>query len=152
LPLTASAAEREGAPRLRFWKGLDRGAATGEEILGVPLDSEIYAATRDGYPDLRIVDDRGDEVPYLLEPVGRRRTTQVREHCAGKVVSLRVDEGKALEIVTALDEKAPSATGLTIRTPLTDYEHRVRVFGSRTGGDWKPVMSDGLIFDYSRFM
>jgi hypothetical protein len=150
LSLTAHAADEE--PRLRFRKELDRGAATGEEILAVFLDSDIYAATRDGYPDLRIVDERGAMVPYLLEPVAQRRTDQVREPCASKVVSLRVDEGKGLEIVVALDEKAPSATGATFRTPLADYEHRVRVYGSRTGSDWTPLVSDGVIFDYSRFM
>ena len=67
-------------------------------------------------------------------------------------MSLHVDEGKGLEIVIELDEKAPGATGATIRTPLTDYERRVRVYGSRTGDDWVPLVSDGAIFDYSRFM
>ena len=129
LSLTASAAE--GEPALRFRKELDRGAATGEEILAVLLDSDIHAATRDGYPDLRILDDRGATVPYLLEPVARHRTIQVRQPCASKVVSLHVDEGKGLEIVVELDEKAPGATGATIRTPLADFERRVRVYGSR---------------------
>jgi len=148
--LTANAADNE--PALRFRKDLNRGAATGEEILAVPLDSDIFAATREGYPDLRIVDDRGAKVPYLLEPVAQHRTIQVREPCASKVLSGRPDEAKGLEIVVALDDKAPSATGATIRTPLADYEHRVRVYGSRTGSDWALLVSDGVIFDYSRFM
>ncbi len=72
----------------------------------------------------------------MLEPAAQRRTIQVRETCTSKVASLHVDEGKALEIVVALDEKAPSASGATIRTPLVDYEHRVRVYGSQIGKDW----------------
>jgi hypothetical protein len=148
--LFANAAD--GEPTMRFRKELDRGAATGEEILAVVLDSEIYAATRDGFPDLRILDDRGAVVPYLLEQVAERRTTQVRQPCASKVVSLKVDEGKGLEIVVELDEKAPGASGATIRTPLADFERRVRVYGSRTGVDWAPLVSEGAIFDYSRFM
>ena len=150
LSLTAPAAG--GEPALRFSKPLDRGAATSEEILAVILDSDIYAATRDGFPDLRIVDDRGAIVPYLIETVAHRATTQVRQPCKSKVVSLHVDEGKGLEIVVELDEKAESATGATIRTPLADYERRVRVYGSRTGNDWVPLVTDGAIFDYSRFM
>jgi hypothetical protein len=149
LSLTAQAAD--GEPALQFSKELDRGAI-GEEILAVLLDGDIYAATRDGFPDLRIVDDRGAAVPYLLEPVAQRHTTQVRQPCASKVVSLHVDEGKGLEIVVELDEKAPGATGATIRTPLADYERRVRVYGSQTGAQWAPLVSDGAIFDYSRFM
>ena len=150
LSLTAQTAR--GAPPLRFSKQLDRGGATGEEILAVLLDSDIYAATRDGYPDLRIVDDRGAMVPYLLEPFARRQTTPVRQPCASKVVSLHVDEGKGLEIVLELDEKVSSATGATIRTPLADFERRIRVYGSRNGDEWVPLVSDGAIFDYSRFM
>ena len=149
IALTAQAAY--GEPALRFSKELDRGAV-GDEILAVLLDSDIYAATRDGFPDLRIVDDRGAAVPYLLEPVAQRRTTQVRQPCASKVVSLHVDEGKGLEIVVELDEKAPGTTGATIRTPLADYERRVRVYGSQTGAQWAPLVRDGAIFDYSRFM
>ncbi len=145
LGLSVSATAADGEPILRYRKDLDRAAATVEEILGVPLDSDIYAATRDGYPDLRIVDDRGAQVPYVLEPAGERRTIQVREPCNSRVLSLHVDEGKALEIVVALDEKAPSASGATIRTPLVDYEHRVQVFGSRDGKDWTLLASDRVI-------
>jgi hypothetical protein len=148
--LTAQAADSD--PHLRYGKEVDRGAATGEEILAILLDSDIYAATRDGYPDLRIVDDRGTMVPYMLEPVTRRKTTQGRQSCASKVVSLHVDDGKGLEIVVELDEKAPGITGATIRTPLADYERRVRVYGLRSGVDWVPLVTDGAIFDYSRFM
>jgi hypothetical protein len=150
LVLPATAADRDGS--LRFRKELDRGAASGDEILAVSLDSDIYAATRDGYPDLRILDDRSAAVSYLLEPAAARRTIKVRESCTSRVASLHVDEGKALEIVVALDEKAPTATGATIRTPLADYEHRVRVYGSRDGRDWVLLASEGLIYDYRRFM
>jgi hypothetical protein len=148
--LTATAAAAE--PRVRFYKAIDRGDAKGEEILAVPLDSDVYAATRDGYPDVRIVDDRGSDVPYLVQQVGRTRSAQVREPCTSKVVSLRVHGGKGLEIDLALDEKSPLAGGATIRSPLTDYEHRVAVYGSRTGSDRSLLVSDGVIFDYSRFM
>jgi hypothetical protein len=150
--LSAAAAAAEKEPHFRFRKEIELGRATGEEIIAVPLDSDVYAGTRDGYPDLRIVDDRGAFVPYLVENIGKKRINQVREPCASKLSSLRVDEGKGLEIVVALNEKAPSAGGLTIRTPLADYEHRVQVFGSESGKDWAPLVTDGVIFDYSRFM
>jgi len=148
LPATAA----DGNPSLRFRKELDRGAASGDEILAVPLDSDIFAATRAGFPDLRIIDDRGAAVPYVLEPSAERETIQVREPCTSRIASLHVDPEKALEIVVALGEKAPSASGATIRTPLVDYEHRVRVYGSRAGQDWALLASEGLIYDYTRFM
>ena len=141
-----------GESRFRFSKELNRGTAAGEEILAVPLDLDIYAAARDGFPDLRIRDQAGTEVPYVLEQVSERRTERVREACASEVVSLRQVGGPALEIVVRLAEKAPNADGVTILTPLTDYEHRVKISASQNEKDWSPLVSDGLIFDYSRYM
>ncbi len=145
----ASAAD---GPEYRFRKDLDRGAHAGEEILSVTLDRDIYAVTRPGFPDLRIRDDSGREVPYVLEQAGERKRATHHETCASEVVSLKQREGAALEILIRLGEEAPGASGLTIFTPLTDYEHRVKVFGSNDGKDWSSLVSDGLIFDYGRFM
>ena len=71
LCLGASAADKQ--PGFRFRKDIELGQAAGEEIIAVALDSDVYAGTRDGYPDLRIVDDQGTTVPYLLEPIGKKR-------------------------------------------------------------------------------
>ena len=148
IPRTSSAAEAQ----FRFRKDIDRKAAPGEELLAAVLDRDVYAATRDGYADLRVHDGGGAEVPYLLEQATQRQTERVREGCPSEVVSLRDLNGKSLEIIVKLRDKAPSADGLTVVTPLTNYEHRLRVFGSRDDHDWSPLVSDGLIFDYTRYM
>jgi len=148
IPRTSSAAEAQ----FRFRKDIDRKAAPGEELLAAVLDRDVYAATRDGYADLRVHDEGGAEVPYLLEQATQRQTERVREGCPSEVVSLRDLNGKSLEIIVKLRDKAPSADGLTVVTPLTNYEHRLRVFGSRDDQDWSPLVSDGLIFDYTRYM
>jgi hypothetical protein len=139
-------------PGFRFRKDLDRSSAPGEEMLAVVLDRDVYTATRDGLPDVRILDEAGAEVPYLLEQATRRLTERVREACASDLVSFREVDGKTLEAVVKLREKAPNAGGMTVVTPLTDYEHRVQVFGYRDDGYWSPLVTDGLIFDYSRYM
>jgi len=139
-------------PQFRFHKDIDRKAAPGEELLAAVLDRDVYAAARDGFADLRIHDEGGAEVPYFLEQATQRHTERVREACPSEVISLRDVNGKALEIMVKLGDKAPSADGLTIVTSLTNYEHRLRVFGSRNDHDWSPLVSDGLIFDYTRYM
>jgi hypothetical protein len=141
-----------GAPRFQFRKDIERPAASGEEIVAVVLDRDVFAVTREGFPDVRILDDRGAEVPYVLEQSIERIARRVREPCASEVVSLRELDGKALEIVVRLRERAPSAGGLTIVTPLSNFEHRLKVFGSRDGTQWWSLVADGLVFDYSRYM
>lgn len=148
IPRSVTAAE----PHFRFRKEIDRKAATGEELLAAVLDRDVYAAAREGYPDLRIHDEAGAEVSYLMEQASQRQTEQVRESCPSEVVSLRDVNGKVLEIVVKLKEKAADADGMTIVTPLSDYEHRLKVFGARGDHDWSPLVTDGLIFDYTRYM
>jgi len=142
-----------GEPRpFRFYKGVERDTPQEEAILAATFDNEVYADTRDGFPDLRVVDDRDDHVPYLVEKVTESRKHTVRETCSSRVVSLVEEEDNAIEIVVRLGDRAPAADGVTFLTPLADYERRVRVFGSSDGSDWTPLMTDGLIFDYSRYM
>jgi hypothetical protein len=150
--LAPSAMAAAGGSRFQHRKDIERPADAGESILAVVLDREVYAATRPGFPDVRIVDEAGTEVPYVLEQSIEKVTRRVREACASEVVSLREREDRTLEVVVKLGDRAPSASGLSIVTPLFDFEHRVKVFGSRDGTQWWSLVADGLVFDYSRYM
>ena len=135
----------------RFSKEIDRGSVQEESILAVGLDSDVYAATRHGFPDVRIFDARDKEVPFVMEKVTEPRTRVVRTVCGSEAVSLR-EQDDSLDVIVRLDARAPAADGLNIITPLTDYERRVSVFGSNDGTEWTPLVSGGLVFDYSRYM
>jgi hypothetical protein len=138
----------------RFSKDIERGTPTQESIVAVALDSDVCAATRAGFPDLRVFDGDGQETPYLMEKVVETRPYITRTACQSRVVSLREHDG-GIEVVVELAHDAPSADGLTIVTPLTNYERRVRVLGGRDGADkaaYAPLVNDGLVFDYSRYM
>lgn len=123
----------------------------GDAVTLVPLDGPIYAQTRDGLPDIRIRDDLSRDVPYALQVGTRTQEVAGREDVTSRVVSLKVIEGEALEVITRLDEGSPEPDGATIHSPLADFERRVHVFGSRDGQAWEPL-ADGRIFDYSRYM
>jgi len=151
LGLVAVASADDVETRLRVQKDVVRAESNGDEILAVPLDDAVYAGARDGFPDVRVLDDRGAEVPYRIETIGKSRTVVDHEACPSRIVSLNLREGEALEVVVELDEHAPAADGATIRTPLADFERRVRVYGERSG-EWAPLKDDGRIFDYARFM
>jgi hypothetical protein len=137
--------------RFRFSKALDRAAAQDDEIVAFCLDSDVYAATRAGFPDLRVFDEAGAEAPYQLELDVEFREERTRQDMAPKVVSLRED-GNMIEVRLRLPENSPNAAGLNIVTPQRNYERKVQVFGSQDGADWTPLVPDGIIFDYSRYM
>src|SRR5437879_6372949 len=137
---------------LRFYKDVDTDALKQEEILAPILDSEVYEGTREDFGDLRVLDKQGSEVPYMLEKLTETRTTSVRRTAPARQLSLRELPEGGLEIQLAQDAQVPLAEGINVITPLTNYQQRVQVWGSGDGQDWQPLVSDALIFDYSRYM
>jgi len=146
--LTAGAEE---PVRFRFWREVDRGPSKEEEIVAFTLDSDLYAATRDGLPDLRVLDDARVEAPYQIEPDVEYQEDRARQSAQVEVISLR-EEASSIEVRLRLPKDYPSAEGFTFATPQVNYERKVRVFGSDDGATWKPLATDAIIFDYSRYM
>jgi hypothetical protein len=122
-----------------------------QELLTVPLDSRIYAATGDGFPDLRLVDQNGAETPYLLQKAAETRAETKRISCNSRLLALK-KKNKTIEIYLRLDKNEQNADGLTVVTPLADFEHRVQIFGSNDGKSWSSLVEDAQIFDYSSYM
>ncbi|MGR9087763.1 MAG: hypothetical protein ACU841_11905 [Gammaproteobacteria bacterium] len=122
-----------------------------QELLAVALDSRIYAATRDGFPDLRLIDDEELETPYLLEKAVETQTETRRLSCDSTLNSLK-KKGKSIEIYLTLDKDVPAAEGLTVVTPLINFQHRLQIFGSNDGKHWSQLVKDAEIFDYTSHM
>jgi len=121
-------------------------------LVAIELDAEIHAATRDGYPDLRLVTGDGQEVPFLVEQDVVRRQVTRRTAYAAEVVSLEELPGNRIRIVIRRPDKSPHASGIALRTGLRDFERTVAVAGSDDGQDWTPLVEAALIYDYSRFL
>ena len=149
--ISAVQAQNQTSVRFRFWKPIDRGAAKDEEIVAFTLDSDIFAATRAGLPDLRILDEAQAEAPYLIEPQIEYRQERSRQTFNTDIVTLRKD-GNAIEVHLRLPAKSLDAEGFSFATPLSNYERKVRVSGSADGVKWTPLVTDGIIFDYSQYM
>lgn len=140
-----------GAGAYRYSKRLELPKLTQEELVAIPFDSDVYGAAAVGFPDVRIFDGKGAEVPYLLDKTTGTRKVESQTRWPAKIESLKETEGGGVEIEISRTEKEAAPDGLTIETPLTDYRHRVQVFG-RQGDEWLPLVKDGLVFDYTRYI
>lgn len=136
--------------QFRYRKPIDRGAARNESLVACALDSDIFAATRDGFPDLRVFSDSGIETPFEIERVSETREQLVRQTHTPKVLELK-EEGNSIDVRLQLDKDVPPAEGISIVTPLKDFERKVRVFGSADGTEWA-LLKEAVVFDYSRYM
>jgi hypothetical protein len=148
----ASAAD----PMFRYTKQLELPTLNQEELLAATLDSDVYAATREGLPDIRIFSNDGSpdrtQVSYLLRKVVDTKSETTRDYWAARTRSVRPLEDGGLEITIRLEPEDRQPDGLRIVTPLHNFEQRVRIFNSVDGDDWQPVGEEGLIFDYSQYM
>ncbi len=152
LGLVVAVTAQSAAPaRFRFLKPVELPAAKDEEIAAFRIDSDLYAVTKPGLPDLRVFDKDLAETPYLIEAEAETREEKSRRAFDTEIVNLK-PEGNTLEVHLRLPDKSPAAEGFTIATLLVNYERKVRVAGSADGKTWTPLVTDGIVFDYTRFM
>ena len=121
-------------------------------LIAVRLDADVYAATQDGLPDLRLRNARGESVAFVVRPATTTKERTVRSSWTAEQVSAKPLESGGLEVVLRLRDKESAPNGVRIVTPLRDFEHRVRVFTSADGAGWQTAGEPALIFDYSRFV
>lgn len=123
-----------------------------EELAAAPLASGVFAAARADYADLRVLDEAGHKVPFLIETLTAPHRSAVRRDCAVLAPQARETGANALELTFALAPDVPPPTGLAIDTPLRDFQQRVKVEGAAADGPWQVLADGAVIYDLSRFI
>lgn len=138
----------------RYSKPITLPEFTGEELVAVPLDSDVYAASSPGFSDLRVVAADKKEVAYVVRRAQAKRTRRERQAWNATDLELKPLDDGGLEIKFRSDlERHPQPPqGIVLRSPLSNFEHHVKVEASTDGESWQTLVEDGLIFDYSQFM
>jgi hypothetical protein len=112
--------------------------AAGLVKLNLPV--ETLDAARAGLEDLRLYDDAGNEVPYLIErPVPAAKVVQ---NAKSFQVSLNANT-TAITLETGL---AQPLDGITFETPAMAFIKAVRVEGSADGKNWQSLVQGQPIF------
>jgi hypothetical protein len=140
--------------RLHFAKPVELAPLEGQELVAAEIDSDIYAATRAGYPDLRLLEGADEEVAFLVRRATTKVGRKVKQVWTAKEISLHPLEDGGLEITFRINlkEHPEQPQGIRLITPLRNFEHHVRIESSADGKTWQPLVGDGLIFDYSQYM
>lgn len=149
--LAASAPAADGELRFQSARKIELPAITREELVAVPLDAAVYAATNEALSDLQILDKEGRVVPYLLRTQVQTKLTKTLRTTRAQDVTLKLPEDGTLELRFSAGDRydGPSPNGLTLSIPLRDFEFRVQVFD---GADETRLLAESVIFDYSRYM
>lgn len=141
------------ADALRFRRTVELPETAGEELFALSIDADVDVATADGYPDLRLLDESGREMSFLIRPVMVVHTRTVRDRFSTVDLTARPVADGVLELECGVDgdRYREPVDGLSIATPLRDFEQRVRVSRRTPDGEWREIVADALLFDYSRF-
>jgi hypothetical protein len=149
IPTTLLAADANA----RFSKLVKTPALDGEELVAISLDSDVYEASAAGFSDLRLLGPRGEEIAYVLRKATTKGHRTERRWSRVANPAVRPQDDGSLEITFEIDDELPARPlGFRLVTPLQNFERRITAAVSADGNEWEPLVDDGLVFDYSRFM
>lgn len=111
---------------------------TGLVKVSVPLDS--LTAARPGLEDLRLYDNAGREIPYLIE-----RPAQAEPVTRG-AKKIQVTVNAASTVVTIDTGFTQPISGLTLQTPARDFLKAVQIEGSSNPSAWQTLDRGQLCF------
>jgi hypothetical protein len=133
-------------------RGIESTRLSTPRLVEIRLDAPLVAATRPGFPDLRLFDAAGVEIPRAIEPLYSTQERIVRRPVGARPTDLRELSDNRIEARFSLHQDQPSPAGIDIRTPLKDFIRTVRITGSADGNTWHPLVDDAEIHDYTRYM
>jgi hypothetical protein len=114
----------------------------GLELRSARLPQEVFAAARLDLADLRLVDNRGEEVPYQLR-IMRGESSEVTVEARRFNESLV--EGKIFEVALDLGESPREHNELEIATDGEAFRRRVQLEGSDDGKTWRFLAERHLV-------
>lgn len=140
-------------PALKYKKEVAAASKADETLVAVPLDAQVFAATQPDFADVRLLDSQEKALPFIVRKSQKLQTRSVRRRTwTAQKPSLRPLESGGLEITLTLDKDDPPPSGLSLISPLRNFEQRVRILTSSDGDAWEPIGRETVIFDYSRYM
>ncbi len=128
-----------------------------DELIAVALPPPLFANGQADAMTLRVHDEQGGEIPVLYESL--QSVAHVRERIRTvpfKMVAAEMPEGALrLTLRRAFSKTEPNLStsileGVEIKTPIRDFEQKVRVEGSDDGATWTTLVEQAPIFDFSR--
>lgn len=129
-----------GAALPSEWRHVQDFNLTAPGLAKISLPVETINACRPALEDLRLCDDAGNELPFVISrPMPTPKTVQSAK-------SFRVSLNAATTVLTLETGLSQPVEGVALETPAMNFIKAVRVEGSTDGQNWKPVAQGLPIF------
>ena len=138
--MIACALSGRAAPLPSDWQHAQQLEVAAPGLVKLSLPTATLDAARPALEDLRLYDDAGQEVPYLVE----------RPRPAGKVVqaakSFRVSVNAATTVLTLETGLAQPLDGITLDSPAPTFLKAVQIEGSTDSEHWQTLARGQPVF------
>lgn len=127
---------------------------TRDELIAVALPSPLFANGHVDATTLRVRDNQGVEIPARYESLQtvRHASRKISTTPFAIIAAEMPDSALRLTLRRPHSKAGPieKIEGLTIQTPLRDFEQEVKVEISDDGVTWVTVVEQAALFDFSR--
>jgi Protein of unknown function (DUF3999) len=133
---------RAGAALPAEWRHEQQFGITNSGLIKLSLPVETLDAARPGLEDLRLFDEAGKEVPYLIERPAPTTSPRMSRHPK----SFQVLLNPSTTVVTLETGVAEPIDGLSVETPAENFIKALRIEGSADHRTWRPVAEGQPVF------
>ena len=122
------------------WQHDQQFAVTAAGLVKISLPVETLDAARPALEDLRLYDNAGNELPFLIQrPLPQNKVVQ-------NAKSFHVSLNLASTVITIETGLAQPLEGVTLETPALNFIKAVRAEGSTDGSNWQLLAQGRPIF------
>jgi hypothetical protein len=121
-------------------------AAASPRLVRVLVPERVSRVAQPGWSDLRVIDDSGTEVPYVLHARTARRSHQRRP---ARLIDFTYTPGEDTRATLDLGAGALIHNRIEIETAVAEFFVRVAIDASANGRDWRIVREDAPIYRFT---
>jgi len=147
LALGAAAPLPEDWRHWRYARPIDLPAADAPRLAAVTVPPPVYGRTREGLADLRVIDDRGAEVPYLID--ARRGETR-RTWRQSRTLETSFLPGSHTQVFVDVAGNAVTHNAIRLRTGERNWFAYVEVAVSDDTKTWRILRERAPVYRFER--
>jgi Protein of unknown function (DUF3999) len=131
----------------RYWRPIEVPSTDSVRLAGLLLPQDVYLRAQTALPDLRIIDDNGNEVPYARY---EREGSASSRDLPTEILENSYAPGDYTQVVLSVGASAPFHNAVEINTPESDFIEWVSVEASDDAQAWRIVEDRAPIFRFRR--
>jgi hypothetical protein len=131
----------------RYWRPIEVPSTDSARLAGLVLPQDVYLRAQTALPDLRIIDDSGNEVPYARY---EREGSASSRDLPTEILEYSYAPGDYTQVVLNVGASAPFHNAVEINSPESDFIEWVSVEASDDAHTWRIVEDRAPIFRFRR--